>query len=85
MAAADGRCFASSSRSSPASLWTLITAGLAFALLDRLLGSNGVTAEIELAGLYIPEMGAPVYPEFIVHVAPESVGAMPIASVRRVP
>jgi ammonium transporter, Amt family len=66
-------------------LWTLITGGLTFAILDRMLGSNRVTPEIELAGLDIPEMGAPGYPEFIVHVAPESTGSMPSASIRRMP
>jgi len=36
-------------------------------------GSNRVPAEVEIAGLDIPEMGAPGYPEFINHVGPEQV------------
>ncbi len=36
-------------------------------------GTNRVTPEVEIAGLDIPEMGAPGYPEFISHVGPEQV------------
>lgn len=54
-------------------VWAVVAGGAAFALLDRLLGSNRVPPEVEMAGLDIPEMGAPGYPEFISHVAPESV------------
>ena len=64
-------------------LWTLLTGGLAFAALDRLLGSNRVTPEIEIAGLDIPEMGAPGYPEFIDSLAPETTGTWPGASSQR--
>ena len=46
-------------------------------MLERLLGSNRVSPEVELAGLDIPEMGAPGYPEFITHVAPETLGFPP--------
>ncbi|HXE53820.1 MAG TPA: hypothetical protein VN541_12435, partial [Tepidisphaeraceae bacterium] len=52
--------------------WAAILGGAAFIVLDRLLGSNRVPPEVEMAGLDIPEMGAPGYPEFISHVAPES-------------
>lgn len=54
--------------------WASITSGALFLLLERLLGSNRVAPEVELAGLDIPEMGAPGYPEFITHIAPESTG-----------
>ena len=52
--------------------WATIVGGAAFVALDRLLGSNRVPPEVEMAGLDIPEMGAPGYPEFISHVAPEN-------------
>ena len=64
-------------------LWALLVGGLAFAILDRLLGSNRVNPDVEIAGLDIPEMGAPGYPEFISHLAPESTGTMPSAATRR--
>ncbi len=38
-----------------------------------MLGSNRVSAEVEIAGLDIPEMGLPGYPEFIPQRAPEEV------------
>jgi len=53
-------------------VWAVVIGGLVFAILDRLLGSNRVSAQVELAGLDIPEMGAPGYPEFVSHLAPES-------------
>ena len=55
-------------------LWAAIIGGGFFAILQRLLRSNRVSPEVELAGLDIPEMGAPGYPEFISHVAPENMG-----------
>jgi Amt family ammonium transporter len=64
-------------------VWTLLVGGLAFAILDRILGSNRVNPDVELAGLDIPEMGSPGYPEFISHIAPESTLTMPSAASRR--
>jgi Amt family ammonium transporter len=62
-------------------LWNAIVGGLAFWLLDKLVG-NRVPAEIEIAGLDIPEMGAPGYPEFIPHLAPEQVPAEEVKNAR---
>jgi Amt family ammonium transporter len=45
-------------------------------------GTNRVTPEVEIAGLDIPEMGAPGYPEFISHVGPEQVPSSQISSSR---
>jgi Amt family ammonium transporter len=45
-------------------------------------GSNRVTPEVEIAGLDIPEMGAPGYPEFISHVGPEQIPTSQIDSSR---
>jgi ammonium transporter, Amt family len=60
--------------------WNVIVAGGVFLILGRLLRSNRVAPGVEIAGLDIPEMGAPGYPEFIVHVGSESIGDSDIAS-----
>ena len=44
-------------------------------MIGKLVGSNRVSAEVEIAGLDVPEMGVPGYPEFV----------PPIAVVRAVP
>jgi Amt family ammonium transporter len=59
-------------------VWNVIVAGGVFLILGRLLGANRVAPGVEIAGLDIPEMGAPGYPEFIVHVGSESIGSMDI-------
>jgi len=48
--------------------WNIIVGGLVFRLIGRWLGSNRVRPEVEVAGLDIPEMGAPGYPEFVNHM-----------------
>jgi Amt family ammonium transporter len=50
--------------------WNAAVGGLVFAAIGRYIGSNRVTAEVEYAGLDIPELGAPGYPEFITNIAP---------------
>ena len=62
--------------------WNFIVAGLAFKGLEKVLGSNRVSPEVEIAGLDIPEMGAPGYPEFITATAPEMVSRSQIESMR---
>jgi Amt family ammonium transporter len=59
-------------------IWNFVVAGLGFILIGKLLGSNRVPPEIEIAGLDIPEMGAPGYPEFITPIAPEMVYRSPM-------
>lgn len=54
-------------------LWNLAVGGTVFWLIGRALGSNRVSPEIEIAGLDIPEMGSPGYPEFITHVSHEQI------------
>jgi Amt family ammonium transporter len=61
--------------------WNLIVGGLVFAMIGRLIGSNRVSPEVEIAGLDIPEMGAPGYPEFISHVSSENIASSEINSV----
>jgi ammonium transporter, Amt family len=53
--------------------WNIVVGGLVFKLIGRWLGSNRVRAEVEVAGLDIPEMGAPGYPEFITHLSQEQI------------
>jgi Amt family ammonium transporter len=58
--------------------WNLIAGGAVFIMIGRILGSNRVVPEVEVAGLDIPEMGAPGYPEFISHVSNEQIQASEI-------
>jgi Amt family ammonium transporter len=43
--------------------WNVIVGGLAFFIIGKLVG-NRVSAAVEIAGLDVPEMGVPGYPEF---------------------
>src|SRR6185436_17262599 len=52
--------------------WNMGVGGLAFYLVGKLVG-NRVPPEVEIAGLDIPEMGAPGYPEFINAITPDQV------------
>jgi Amt family ammonium transporter len=54
-------------------VWNVVVAGTIFWLIGKVLGGNRVPPEVEIAGLDIPEMGAPGYPEFITPMAPENV------------
>ncbi|HEX4337278.1 MAG TPA: ammonium transporter [Polyangiaceae bacterium] len=51
--------------------WNVVVGGVIFYVLGKVVG-NRVSAEVEIAGLDIPEMGVPGYPEFITHGLPES-------------
>jgi ammonium transporter, Amt family len=53
--------------------WNLIIPAVVFRLIGRWAGSNRVRPEVEVAGLDIPEMGAPGYPEFISHMSQEQI------------
>jgi Amt family ammonium transporter len=46
-------------------LWSLIAAGVGFALIDRFFGPARVPREVELMGLDIPELGVPAYRELL--------------------
>jgi Amt family ammonium transporter len=59
--------------------WNVVVGGVLFWGLGKVLGSNRVPAEIELAGLDVPEMGVPGYPEFVKTVLPEEVPADQLA------
>ena len=43
--------------------WNVVVGGIGFYVIGKLVG-NRVSAEVEIAGLDIPEMGALAYPEF---------------------
>ncbi|MGD0769455.1 MAG: ammonium transporter [Tepidisphaeraceae bacterium] len=53
--------------------WNIIVGGIVFHLIGRWTGSNRVRPEIEIAGLDVPEMGAPGYPEFITAMSQEQI------------
>src|SRR4051812_17366923 len=62
-------------------LWNVIVGGIAFVLIGKLVG-NRVSPEVEIAGLDVPEMGVPGYPEFIPVIAPSDVPAGEVAAAR---
>jgi len=45
--------------------WNVIIGGCIFWLIGKLIGGNRVSAEVEIGGLDVPEMGVPGYPEFV--------------------
>jgi Amt family ammonium transporter len=53
--------------------WNVIIGGIAFVLVGKLTGGNRVTAQVEIAGLDVPEMGVPGYPEFLSTTSPADV------------
>ena len=62
--------------------WNVVVGGLAFWVIGKVLGSNRVSAEVEIAGLDVPEMGVPGYPEFVPPVAPEQVPAAEVEEAK---
>jgi Amt family ammonium transporter len=60
--------------------WNVVLGGVAFWIIGKVLGSNRVSAEVEIAGLDVPEMGIPGYPEFLATRAPSDVGASELVS-----
>ena len=62
--------------------WNVVVGGVIFYVLGQVLGSNRVAAEVELAGLDVPEMGIPGYPEFVKPLLPEQVPAAEVAEAK---
>jgi len=60
-------------------VWNVVVGGVLFYIIGKILGSNRVPAEVEIAGLDVPEMGIPGYPEFIPQTSPEEVSASELA------
>jgi Amt family ammonium transporter len=63
--------------------WNVANALVIIWLMGKVLGSNRVPPEVEIAGLDIPEMGAPGYPEFIDAMSPDQVPSSEIAEARQ--
>lgn len=61
-------------------IWSVLASGIVLWAIARFTGDNRVTPDVEIAGLDIPEMGAPGYPEFISHVGPEQIPSSQISS-----
>jgi Amt family ammonium transporter len=62
--------------------WNVVVGGVIFYVLGKVLGSNRVSAEVEVAGLDVPEMGCPGYPEFVKQIAPGSAPSSDVAAER---
>ncbi len=45
--------------------WNVIIGGSIFWLIGKVIGGNRVSAETEIGGLDVPEIGVPGYPEFV--------------------
>lgn len=65
--------------------WNIVVGGLAFYIIGKVLGSNRVPAEVEIAGLDVPEMGIPGYPEFIAQTAPEEITSKELEQAEGLP
>jgi Amt family ammonium transporter len=61
--------------------WNVVVGGLIFWAIGKVVG-NRVSAEVEVAGLDLPEMGEAGYPEFIEHAAPDAVTAPAIGMAK---
>jgi Amt family ammonium transporter len=55
--------------------WNVVMGGIIFVIVGKLVGGNRVSAEVEVAGLDVPEMGVPGYPEFLPLMTPEAAAA----------
>ena len=62
--------------------WNILVGGLAFYIIGKVLGSNRVSAAVEIAGLDVPEMGMAGYPEFVQTRSPEEVPATEVAAAK---
>ena len=63
--------------------WNVVVGGVAFYVIGKVLGSNRVSAEVEIAGLDVPEMGLPGYPEYVAPVSPAEVPASQVAEAKK--
>ncbi len=61
-------------------VWSVLAGGIVLSIIARFAGDNRVTPDVEIAGLDIPEMGAPGYPEFVTNVGAEQVPSSQISS-----
>ncbi len=61
--------------------WNVAVGGLIFYVIGKLVG-NRVPAEVEIAGLDVPEMGIPGYPEYIQPLSPAEVPAAEVSAAK---
>jgi Amt family ammonium transporter len=47
-------------------VWNMVVGGLVFWVIGKILGSNRVSAEVEIEGLDVAETGVPGYPDFVI-------------------
>jgi Amt family ammonium transporter len=64
-------------------VWNVVVGGVAFWVVGKLFGSNRVPAEVEIAGLDVPEMGVPGYPEFVPAISVSDVPAAEVAAAKQ--
>ncbi len=62
--------------------WNMVVGGVIFYIVGKLVG-NRVSAEVEIAGLDVPEMGTPGYPEYVKTVLPSEVPAAEVAAAKK--
>jgi Amt family ammonium transporter len=62
--------------------WNVLIGGGVFLLIGRVMGPNRVSPQIEVAGLDIPELGTPGYPEFITTMSQESISSDDVSAAR---
>jgi Amt family ammonium transporter len=62
--------------------WNVAVGGAIFYLVGKLVG-NRVPAEVEIAGLDLPEMGVQGYPEYVDPVSPSDVPAAEVAAAKK--
>jgi Amt family ammonium transporter len=64
-------------------IWNVAVGGAAFWLVGKLVKGNRVAAEVEIAGLDVPEMGVPGYPEFVPTTAVSDIPATEVAAAKQ--
>src|SRR5262249_40924744 len=64
-------------------VWNVVVGGAAFWAVGKLFGGNRVAAEVEIAGLDVPEMGVPGYPEFVPATAVSDIPAAEVAAAKQ--
>jgi Amt family ammonium transporter len=62
--------------------WNVLVGGVIFYVIGKVLGTNRVPAEVEIAGLDIPEMGVAGYPEYVEPISPSEVPAADVAAAK---
>jgi Amt family ammonium transporter len=61
--------------------WNVVIGGIAFVLVGKLVGGNRVAPAVEIAGLDVPEMGVPGYPEFVAQSSPADVSVSGLKAI----